>query len=94
MRVYNNIIWLKFSDSLCGLTDVHGGTVDQHIDVDVEIAPGAYEWLTKHLIYTGYGENLPNEVIDYLRTHGWVASPEDDRDNGYVSASAFRRGFV
>jgi hypothetical protein len=85
------IIWLKFSDSLCGVTAIHGGTVDGVINVDDVIGPGTEAWLCEHLVDTGYGENLPIDVLAYLGRLGWRLSPTHDRDNGYVSATAFSK---
>lgn len=85
------IIWLKFSDSLCGLTTVHGRTVDGIINVDAVVDHGAEEWLCEHLADTGYAEDLPTDVIAYLSELGWLRTPQHDRDNGYVSAAAFEQ---
>jgi hypothetical protein len=83
-------IWLKFSDSGFGFTAIHGGTVDGVIDTEAVLGVGVEKWLQEHLDETGYGENLPTDVIAYLGHLGWHPAPELNRDNGYVSAAAFQ----
>jgi hypothetical protein len=87
-------IWLKFSDGFVvfDLTGIAAGTVDNHTaDIDALLGPGARKTLTTLCKQTGYGEDLPPAVVEFMAASGFEPDKDAYRDNGYVSASAFTR---
>jgi len=88
------VIWLKISDSMLGITAISGGysmsDIDKHITEDEAenlLAVGIYDKLDE-LNNANY---LTDKTIEYMKTIGWVGKDDFWKSNGIVHAHCFER---